>query len=143
MKLPFWARDEVLYQYGFIELYWLYREWSNIITCRAVSIKTGRSNILSRLDVTVKWDAWTVFKYLLILFQNGRTTDRMTTLNVEVPAYKYAAPKNENIFLIWGRYGHQKKGKNHGDFVFFVYFILFWYFSHICPFYFKIVLFPF
>ena len=94
MKFPLWARDEVLYQYGFIELYWLYREWSNIITCRAVSIKTGRSNILSRLDVTVKWDAWTVFKYLLILFQNGRTTDRMTTLNVEVPAYKYAAPKN-------------------------------------------------
>ena len=64
MKLPFWAKDEVLYQYGFIELYWLYREWSNIITWRAVSIKTGRSNILSRLDVTVKWDAWTVFKYL-------------------------------------------------------------------------------
>ena len=86
MKLPFWARDEVLHQYGFIELYWLYREWSNIITCRAVSIKTGRFNILSRLDVTVKWDAWTVFKYLLIMFQ--------TTLNVEVPAYKYAAPKN-------------------------------------------------
>ena len=28
------------------------------------------------------------------MFQNGRTTDRMTTLNVEVPAYKYAAPKN-------------------------------------------------
>ena len=67
MKLPLWARDEVLYQYGFIELYWLYRERSNIITWRAVSIKTGRSNILSRLEVTVKWDSWTVrfWKYLL------------------------------------------------------------------------------
>ena len=98
MKLPLWARDEVLYQYGFIELYWLYREWSNIITWRAVSIKTDRSNILSRLEVTVKWDAWTVFKYLLILFQNGRTTDRKTVLNVEVPAYKYAAPKKLEYF---------------------------------------------
>jgi len=95
MKFPLWARDEVLYQYGFIELYWLYREWSNIITWRAVSIKTGRSNILSRLEVTVKWDAWTVFKYLLIPFQNGRHTVTHTTLNIEVPAYKYAAPKNQ------------------------------------------------
>ena len=74
--------------------HWQYREWSNIITCRAVSIKTGRSNILSRLEVTVKWYAWTVFKYLFILFQNGRQTEPQTTLNVEVPAYKYAAPKN-------------------------------------------------
>ena len=32
--------------------------------------------------------------------------------------------KKWKYFLIWGRNGKQKKGKNHGDFVFFVYFIL-------------------
>ena len=31
------------------------------------------------------------------MFQNGRHTDTHTTLNVEVPAYKYAAPKNHDI----------------------------------------------
>ena len=30
----------------------------------------------------------------MILFQNGRHTHTHTFLNVEVPAYKYAAPKN-------------------------------------------------
>jgi len=96
MKFPLWARDEVLYQYGFIELYWLYREWSNIITWRAVSIKTGRSNILSRLEVTVKWDAWTVEQYL----------------NIYWSCFKMGDTHNSNcLFILLSKSENQKLAK--------------------------------